>query len=139
MFGRWATVSYWENKSRASRHGAARMICDVMGIRILPDFCRSVHARREGVLDGWAAYDQRDLARLAQRAAKRWAKRRVICGARTREGTACRNKSEQGKQRCKFHGGKSTGPTTQGGRERIADAPGEVASEAGQTLGPDAS
>ena len=57
-----------------------------------------------------------------EREAQRAARSRVICGARTRKGADCRNKSEPGKQRCKFHGGMSTGPRTPKGRERIAEA-----------------
>ena len=53
---------------------------------------------------------------------KRLANHRVICGAKTRKGTACHAKSEPGKRRCRFHGGMSTGPTSQEGRERIAGA-----------------
>lgn len=44
------------------------------------------------------------------------------CGALTRKGTQCRCKPLPGKQRCKFHGGASTGPKTPEGRERIAEA-----------------
>lgn len=47
---------------------------------------------------------------------------RVVCEARTRKGKPCRAKSEPGKQRCRLHGGKSTGPKTPEGRERIAAA-----------------
>lgn len=47
---------------------------------------------------------------------------RVICGARMRDGTACRSKSEPGKSRCRLHGGLSTGPTTNEGIERIREA-----------------
>ncbi|QBX36176.1 hypothetical protein E4191_10990 [Paracoccus liaowanqingii] len=50
------------------------------------------------------------------------AHRRVRCGAKTRKGTACRMKSEPGKRRCKFHGGKSTGARTAEGKARIAEA-----------------
>lgn len=46
----------------------------------------------------------------------------VICGARTRKGTPCKAKALQGKTRCRFHGGLSTGPKTPEGRERIAAA-----------------
>ncbi len=49
-------------------------------------------------------------------------KQRVICGAKTRKGVPCRAKSEPGRRRCKFHGGKSTGPKTPEGRQRIAEA-----------------
>ena len=44
------------------------------------------------------------------------------CGAKTRKGHPCPNRPEEGKHRCKFHGGKSTGPRTTEGRERIAEA-----------------
>lgn len=44
---------------------------------------------------------------------------RVQCGARRhRDGEPCQAKSEPGKRRCRFHGGRSTGPRTQAGRER---------------------
>nr|WP_299508788.1 HGGxSTG domain-containing protein [Cypionkella sp.] len=61
-------------------------------------------------------------ARRKQREAHHLASRRVICGAKTRKSGACRNKSEPGKRRCKFHGGKSTGAKTPGGLARIAYA-----------------
>lgn len=48
--------------------------------------------------------------------------RRVVCGAKTRRNTKCRNKSEPGKLRCKFHGGTSTGARTPEGIERIRQA-----------------
>lgn len=35
---------------------------------------------------------------------------KVPCGARTRRGTLCKKPAMPGKQRCKFHGGASTGP-----------------------------
>lgn len=44
------------------------------------------------------------------------------CGAKTRKGSLCGCKPVAGKSRCKFHGGLSTGPKTQEGRERIANA-----------------
>ena len=44
------------------------------------------------------------------------------CGAETRKGSACRNKVEPGKARCKFHGGKSTGAKTAEGLVRISEA-----------------
>lgn len=44
---------------------------------------------------------------------------RVICGAkRRRDGQACQALSVPGKQRCKWHGGCSTGPRTDEGRAR---------------------
>ncbi|WP_366942722.1 HGGxSTG domain-containing protein [uncultured Paracoccus sp.] len=40
----------------------------------------------------------------------------------TRRGTKCQLKSELGKQRCRMHGGLSTGPTSTEGKARIAEA-----------------
>ena len=49
-------------------------------------------------------------------------RRRPTCGAKTRAGGTCAVKVEAGKRRCRFHGGKSTGPKTAAGRARIAEA-----------------
>src|SRR5262245_30069322 len=46
---------------------------------------------------------------------------RAHCGARTRKGTACIAPT-QVNGRCRMHGGLSTGPKTENGRRRIADA-----------------
>ncbi|MHA6686881.1 HGGxSTG domain-containing protein [Mesorhizobium sp. A556] len=45
-----------------------------------------------------------------------------LCGAKTRKGAPCRAKALPGRNRCKFHGGMSTGPKTIQGRDRIAEA-----------------
>jgi hypothetical protein len=45
-----------------------------------------------------------------------------LCGAKTRAGGCCQVRAEPGKARCRFHGGKSTGPKTEEGRNRIAEA-----------------
>lgn len=45
-----------------------------------------------------------------------------LCGAKTRRGTECQCQALPGKQRCKLHGGKSTGPKTAEGRARIVEA-----------------
>lgn len=64
-----------------------------------------------------------ELIRAQERAAQRLARLRVICEAKTtRKGTPCRNKSEPGKRRCKFHGGRSTGPRTTEGKAAISEA-----------------
>lgn len=47
---------------------------------------------------------------------------RKSCGAKTRKGTPCQCQAMPGKQRCKYHGGMSTGPTTTEGRARISEA-----------------
>jgi hypothetical protein len=49
-------------------------------------------------------------------------KDRPRCGAKTRAGGTCRVRVEFGKARCRFHGGLSTGPKTEAGRARIAEA-----------------
>ena len=45
-----------------------------------------------------------------------------LCGAKTRAGGCRQVRAEPGKARCRFHGGRSTGPKTQAGRARIAEA-----------------
>jgi hypothetical protein len=49
-------------------------------------------------------------------------RRKGRCGAKTRAGGCCQVRAEPGKARCRFHGGKSTGPKTEAGRHRIAEA-----------------
>jgi hypothetical protein len=44
------------------------------------------------------------------------------CGAKTRSGSACQCPAIRGKGRCKLHGGRSTGPPTTEGRDRISRA-----------------
>ena len=44
----------------------------------------------------------------------------VRCGARTKAGGACQRPAVKRTGRCTRHGGKSTGPRTQAGREKIA-------------------
>lgn len=45
--------------------------------------------------------------------------KKVICGARRhRDGKPCQAKSEPGKRRCKWHGGRSTGPKTVAGKAK---------------------
>ena len=49
-------------------------------------------------------------------------RKNAVCGAKTRMGTPCKSKPLIGSTRCRMHGGKSTGPKTEEGRERIAEA-----------------
>ena len=44
------------------------------------------------------------------------------CGAKTRKGKPCQCKPEEGRDRCRFHGGLSTGPKTEAGREAIRES-----------------
>lgn len=50
------------------------------------------------------------------------AEERQPCGARCRDGHACRAPRVAGTRRCKLHGGKSTGPRTEEGRARCREA-----------------
>jgi hypothetical protein len=45
-------------------------------------------------------------------------KDRPRCGARTRAGGSCKAPALQGKERCRMHGGLSTGPKTPEGKAR---------------------
>ena len=44
--------------------------------------------------------------------------RGLTCGARTRAGTPCKQKALYSNGRCKQHGGLSTGPQTEAGKEQ---------------------
>ena len=44
------------------------------------------------------------------------------CNAKTRTGTPCRRRPASSRERCRLHGGASTGPTTPGGRDSQAQA-----------------
>ena len=44
------------------------------------------------------------------------------CGAKTRRGTSCQRPANKKNGRCRVHGGASTGPRTEEGRARIAEA-----------------
>jgi hypothetical protein len=48
--------------------------------------------------------------------------KRPVCGARTRAGGTCQARVVDGRLRCRLHGGASTGPRTQEGRQRIAES-----------------
>ncbi len=122
-------VSYWEQKAvvEALQHAPRRMI-EVLGVKVGRAVFRDAIARASG--DGVLHAEQAAIARMeARRAAKAQAKpklsqtcRQVRCGARTRKGHPCRLLSEPDRRRCKFHGGRSTGPRTPEGRARIAEA-----------------
>lgn len=124
------TVSYWERKTQIDLRGwAVRRILKVLGVA--PDaglLHQNARARGWGLSsfrEKLAKLDADVEGRLAHwhdRKRAHEAKRRIVCGAKTRKGEPCRNKSESGKRRCKFHGGMSTGPRTEEGRARIAEA-----------------
>ena len=59
-------------------------------------------------------------AGLATRFGPSWTGRR--CGAKTRAGGPCQNPAIKNRARCKLHGGRSTGPTTEQGKARVVAA-----------------
>ena len=115
-----SAVGYWEAADRLDPTGwAVRRMAKALGWQIARPVSPSrQRARGDGLLSLFAGAD----AQAKEREAARAARRRVVCGARTRKGTPCRNMSEAGRKRCKFHGGKSTGARTPEGIERIREA-----------------
>lgn len=80
-----------------------------------PEFSyRSAHARMTSEpLPNWL------LRSMAQNENRTKQVARVRCGAkRHRDGQSCKALSEPGKRRCRFHGGRSTGPRTEEGKAR---------------------
>ena len=62
--------------------------------------------------------------------------KRPICGAKTRRGTPCQARAVPGmggNNRCRMHGGLSTGPKTAEGRARIAESNRRRVRERGQS------
>jgi len=123
-------VQYWEAKATVPlRYGAPRAFAEVLQLPQLADLSRTnaraggwgdtAQSEERARLDAWV---DAQMALWREREAQRQARRRVVCGAKTRKGGECRNKSEAGRRRCKFHGGKSTGARTPEGRARIAEA-----------------
>lgn len=47
--------------------------------------------------------------------------RRALCGAMTQKGRPCVAVVELGRKRCRWHGGLSTGPTTEEGKQKVAN------------------
>lgn len=120
-------VQYWEAAPHLDPRGwAVGRMAELLGWHVSgPACCTVSRPRGDEVLSLLAATDAWAAAQLAayrKREAARAAHRRVVCGAKTRKGTPCRNKSEPGKRRCKFHGGMSTGARTPEGIERIREA-----------------
>lgn len=120
------TVQYWEAKPQIARRSAGERMAEALGLRINWQY----NARAGGWGVSWTekmdaeaeALFAASVARRKLREAHHLATRRVICGAKTRKGGQCCNKSEPGKRRCKFHGGKSTGAKTAEGLGQIAEA-----------------
>ncbi|WP_425537349.1 HGGxSTG domain-containing protein [Phaeobacter gallaeciensis] len=113
-----SSVKYWERKgeARIRGHAPSRLLL-AMGLEVPK---RPQIFQRLG--RGWDNFATTTRARggvLGSAADQSFSKQ---CGARTRKGTACRSRPIPGKRRCRFHGGLSSGPKTQAGRNRIAEA-----------------
>jgi transcriptional regulator with XRE-family HTH domain len=119
-------VSYWECKPVVDlRAWAIERMATVLDLPDTPAVTRARAAWADMLAAEDAAREAAFLAhvrRLHMQCETVRAKRRVIWGARTCKGTACRAMSEPGRRRCKFHGGKSTGARTPEGIERIREA-----------------
>ena len=117
-------LQYWEAKPRLDpRAHAVKALARALGWGA-GEFRDMYAPARDGVLPCAESTD-RLLALLRAHMVREAARRtrlRVICGAKTRKGTPCRAKSEPGRRRCRFHGGRSTGAKTPEGRARIAEA-----------------
>ncbi len=123
-------VQYWEAKATVPlRYGAPRVFAEVLDLPELAELSRNNaraggwgDTRRRETLARLDLYVEAQLSLMKEREAQRQARRRVVCGAKTRKGGECRNKSEAGRRRCKFNGGKSTGARTPEGKARIVEA-----------------
>ncbi|WP_041527136.1 helix-turn-helix domain-containing protein [Paracoccus aminophilus] len=123
-----SAVQYWERAPRLDARGwAVRRMADALGWTV-PAWKETSIARagEKGDSRDWRAEVEEATAQAfaawQAREAQRAKTVRVTCGAKTRKNTNCRNKSEPGRKRCKFHGGKSTGARTPEGIERIREA-----------------
>lgn len=119
-------VQYWEAAPHLDPHGwAVSRMAEALGWYLARFSRTDTRPRGEGLLDlspAMQAWADARLAAFREREAAKAARLQVSCGAKTRKGTPCRNKSEPGRRRCKFHGGRSTGARTPEGIERIREA-----------------
>jgi hypothetical protein len=107
----------WERETAALREAANR------GYRICP---ASAHLRPD-FQQGCARCAGKLCAKMVERGLNDEGKAlpykdRPTCGALIRIGAMCANRVIPGKTKCHMHGGKSTGPKTDAGKERIAEA-----------------
>lgn len=113
-------VSYWEQKPKLDPYAhAVRCIAEVLDVPKPPPSRILTFTFPRVALPRWLVAEKVRLETMAAKLKECAAQRRVSCNAKTRKGTSCKMKSEPGKRRCKFHGGKSTGPRTPEGKARI--------------------
>ena len=132
------SVKFWEAKAELDLR--RRAPCRLLETRGVKDHVQSdcvrvgpvivLRDKEQELLDSQSKALQ---AALRARFAKAATVARGRCGARTRKGDLCRSLSEPGWRRCRFHGGKSTGPRTQEGWERrsATSPPGTLAAGSG--------
>ena len=115
------TVRYWEKKPHWEKQGWAmeRMLM-VLGMGHSRTGTRAQGVGSNPRLMEVGKVVEMKMAAWREKQAVAASKGRVRCGAKTRKGHPCRAKSIPGKRRCKFHGGMSTGPKTQEGKDRIS-------------------
>lgn len=114
------SIKYWERKAKVDLRGwAADRILRALGFAHLSQ--KGVFPCREPKQE-WGNYLISMRARDGVLVGSRESTLQQPCGARTRKGHPCRAMAINGKGRCKFHGGMSTGPKTSTGRARIAEA-----------------
>ncbi|MEJ1360960.1 MAG: HGGxSTG domain-containing protein [Candidatus Sedimenticola sp. (ex Thyasira tokunagai)] len=73
----------------------------------------------------WESFEKHEYETVLTSLRRIWGaqgRRFVLCGAKTRKGTPCQCKALDGKWRCKLHGGMSTGPKTEAGKQRVREA-----------------
>ena len=101
-----AAVKYWEARTGTRTGWAISRFAEVLGVKPRPALAHRF-------------VPSPNLFAPMPQPAPRKPKRRPLCGARTRRGEPCRAKALPGKRRCKFHGGHSTGPKTEAGKQAI--------------------
>ena len=80
---------------------------------------KDIEGMDSGYVSGACVYETGWQSAYLARVARAKSTARVVCGAkRHRDGQPCQAKSEPGKRRCRFHGGRSTGPKTPEGKAR---------------------
>lgn len=129
-------VRQWQAQFRElyARTRARLMVCDLRRLRSLPAWERRDLRRRVLIARQHQAEQERRLrpwrVRAALRALEAWSRRkanRPKCGARCRDGHACRapvalRPDGRIARRCRMHGGLSTGATSPEGRARALAA-----------------
>jgi hypothetical protein len=116
--------------ARSEPSRARRVAASTVASRLVRRRRRVVHVSPRPSACGGAAcarvmgsyWKNRDMTLVSDQPSPRRRRGRLLCGAKTRAHGCCQVRAEPGKARCRFHGGKSTGPKTQAGRARIAEA-----------------